>query len=157
MPLHSDPITSNRKLLSYQQVTNVIELMQPTVEASKFPDLWAGLVRDKKLNEVIALYDSASILMPTFSPHSIKTRDRLLEYFTQLTEREGLSVNLHENTQECRKISEKDYVLSGIYSWQFKVDDTLLTFPSRFTFVLDLSRDAPIIHHHSSQMPRTLS
>ena len=131
--------------------------MNSDIKASEFPAYWADLVRDNKLDEVIALYDSSSVLMPTFSPHSIKTRDGLQDYFTQLFERENLGVKLHQETLVCLQISEHDYVLLGIYSWEFKVDDTLLTFPSRFTFVLDLSRDSPIMHHHSSQIPRTLS
>ena len=131
--------------------------MFSSLEASEFPAFLADLVRSKKLDEVIALYDESAVLMPTFSPHSIKKVAGLRGYFTQLSRREDLNVTLHKNTVVCLPISAHDYVLLGIYSWQFKVDETLLTFPSRFTFVLDLAKKSPIMHHHSSQIPRTLS
>jgi hypothetical protein len=127
---------------------------QPVIE---FPEFWTGLVRQRKLNELLALYYETSILLPTFSPHRISKPEGLRSYFNQLSEREELNVRLHDNTVVCQQISPDDYVLLGIYSWQFMVDDTLLTFPSRFTFVLDLSKVAPIMHHHSSQIPRTLN
>lgn len=102
---------------------------------------------------MLALYDDSAILMPTFSPHAFKDKAELRVYFEQLGTREALNVKLHENTVVCQRIEEQRYVISGIYSFAFKLDETELTFPSRFTFVVDLDRPSPILHHHSSQMP----
>jgi hypothetical protein len=125
--------------------------------AAQFPLFWSDLIRGRNLDEIIALYNESSILMPTFSPHTIRKPEGLKTYFSRLAEREELNVTLHDKTVVCQQISQHDFVVTGIYSWQFKVDDTLLSFPSRFTFVLDLSSPSPIMHHHSSQMPRTLN
>lgn len=128
-----------------------------SIQACDFPALWAGLINDGELESVVGLYDEHSVLMPTFSPHVVKDRVSLVEYFQQLASRESLNVRLHENTVVCTKVEESSYAINGIYSFEFMVDETLLTFPSRFTFVVDLSKDSPILHHHSSQIPRTLA
>jgi len=127
------------------------------IDAKDFPAFWAQMINDGRVEETINLYDDGSVLMPTFSPHTVKTRADLTDYFTQLASREALEVSLHEKTVECVQAGETSYVLSGIYSFKFEVDETLLTFPSRFTFLIDLSLEKPIKHHHSSQIPRTLS
>ncbi len=126
-------------------------------EATDFAAFWAGLVSDGRVADVVSLYDAEATLMPTFSPHSLRTRDEITDYFTQLAAREGLEVELHEETFAAAELSDGLFGLSGIYSFHFEVDGTSLTFPARFTFVIDLQRDAPILHHHSSQIPRTLS
>jgi len=127
------------------------------VEASEFPAYWAGLINKGAVEEVIALYNNKATLMPTFSPHMVRDEKGLTEYFTQLASRSGLEVALHAETVEVVEVGGSVFSLNGIYSFKFEVDGTLLTFPSRFTFVVDLSDDAPILHHHSSQIPRTLS
>lgn len=131
--------------------------MKVNIEASKFPAFWAGLINDGKVEETIALYTERASLMPTFSPHTIRDEAGLIDYFTQLASRPGLSVSLHEKTVDTIQVSDSVFSLSGVYSFKFEVDDTLLTFPSRFTFLIDLASEAPILHHHSSQIPRTLS
>ena len=35
-----------------------------------------------------------------------------------------------------------------------KQGDEVVTVEARFTYVLDLSLTSPILHHHSSQLPR---
>jgi len=127
------------------------------IQACDFPALWAGLINNGELDKVVSLYDEHSVLMPTFSPHLVKDTEGLTGYFNQLASREALNVRLHENTIVCTKVDTKSYAINGIYSFEFMVDGTLLTFPSRFTFVVDLSKDSPILHHHSSQIPRTLA
>ena len=63
----------------------------------------------------------------------------------------GVASDPHGNLQIA------DLMVNGIYDFQFLMDGTLLTFPSRFTFVIDLEKESPILHHHSSQVPRTLT
>ncbi len=131
--------------------------MNTTIQACDFPALWADCVNTANIEKVVNLYNDNSVLMPTFSPHTVRTQEKLLEYFEQLASRESLSVDLHENTVVCQKTGEQSYVITGIYSFKFEIDQTLLSFASRFTFVIDLAEEKPILHHHSSQIPRTLS
>lgn len=127
------------------------------ITAKEFPALWAGYINDGRVEDVINLYADGATLMPTFSPHTVKTREGLVEYFNQLASRQGLEVSLHEKTVDAMDAGNNTYVVSGIYSFRFEVDETLLTFPSRFTFFIDLSSGQPVRHHHSSQIPRTLT
>ena len=131
--------------------------MPQAVEAPDFPAFWASYINRGRIEDLIALYHEGAVLMPTFSPHAAKNEEGLRDYFTLLLSREGLSVSLHEETLDCLPIDEQTYVVNGIYDFKFSVDGTLLTFPSRFTFVIDLERERPILHHHSSQIPRTLT
>jgi len=105
--------------------------MNHQTSALQFPALWGGYV--------------------------VNTSDDLKNYFVRLTSREGLEVELHDNTIICQNITDENYIVTGIYSFKFVVDGALLAFPSRFTFVINLNLDKPILHHHSSQIPRNLS
>ncbi len=120
-------------------------------------DTWMTAVRGHDLDRVVGMYAPGSVLLPTFSPHRIIGEEDLRGYFQALFDREDLHVSLHEESLRILPLEGSAYALLGVYSFSFVVDDTTLTFPSRFTFVFDTALDAPILHHHSSQVPRTLS
>lgn len=118
---------------------------------------WMEYVNKKEVEKVVNLYDDKSILLPTFSPHRMSNPQQIKEYFKQLSTRQNIRVELHTETLRKIEIGENKYIMTGIYSFHFVVDDANLTFPSRFTFIIDIKKEKPIIHHHSSQIPRTLS
>lgn len=120
-------------------------------------ELWIEHINRLEVESVVNLYGDKSMFLPTFSPHCISERQQIKEYFRQLSTRKNIRVELHPGTLRKMEIGENKYIMTGIYSFHFVVDDANLTFPSRFTFILDVSREKPIIHHHSSQIPRTLS
>lgn len=109
------------------------------------------------IDEVAHLYNETAVLIPTFSPHTVDTPEGVRHYFEQLATRENLQVRLYERSLKKQHLGGTAWVLSGIYSFEFEVDQLLLTFPSRFTFVVDIAESRPIVHHHSSQVPRNLS
>ena len=121
-----------------------------------FINEWVRCVNYGEVDHVVALYHEKATLMPTFSARRISTTENIKQYFVQLAARESLSVKLHDNTLVISAMDRDYYLLNGIYSFEFKIDDVLITFPSRFTFVINLADEKPILHHHSSQMPRTL-
>ncbi|MGH8495104.1 MAG: nuclear transport factor 2 family protein [Gammaproteobacteria bacterium] len=125
-------------------------------DPNRFLDEWARLVNERNLEGVLALYDEAAVLIPTFSNRLLDKPERIREYFERLNNRDGLAIWLHEKPRLASAIGGGIHALAGIYRWQFAVDDELLDFEARFTFVLDLGRKAPILHHHSSQIPRML-
>jgi len=118
---------------------------------------WVSRVCSGNADDITALYHESAVLIPTFSPHTVITREGIRNYFGQLASRDGLGVRLHSKALRKHSQSETLHTLSGIYSFEFEVDQVLLSFPSRFTFVMDISLDKPILHHHSSQVPRNLS
>ncbi|GAB4368901.1 MAG: hypothetical protein Kow009_05600 [Spirochaetales bacterium] len=65
-----------------------------------------------------------------------------------------MEVSLHEKSLTVQSLEHGMSILGGIYTWKFEVEGELLHFEARFTFVLDGSKAHPILHHHSSQVPR---
>ncbi len=117
---------------------------------------WMRGINDGAIDKVISLYDNNSILLPTFSNKVLKTPAAIRDYFQRLASREDLSVALHEKTLSTQNLGNHIAILSGVYRWQFNIEDELMVFQARFTYGLNLSQSAPILHHHSSQIPRML-
>ena len=117
---------------------------------------WTELVGRQDVEGVLALYAEDAVLVPTFSNRLLTTPERIREYFVTLCSRERLGLELHTRPRIVTPVSEHVCALGGIYRWQFAVDEELLAFEARFSFLLDFARAAPILHHHSSQIPRSL-
>lgn len=117
---------------------------------------WLGAVNSGDVERLLGLYDKEAVLIPTFSNRLLNTPDKLQEYFKKLGTKEELSVELHEKTLIVQELQNDISLISGIYNWRFAVDGELLNFEARFSYTLDLSKESPILNHHSSQIPRTL-
>jgi hypothetical protein len=117
---------------------------------------WVQYVNNGELEELLALYREDAVLIPTFSNRILDKPGKIRAYFEKLTSHEELSVVVHEKTIATHKITDSVYSLSGIYCWRLAVDEELLSFEARFSYLLDLSTPAPIIQQHSSQIPRML-
>ena len=128
----------------------------PSHNPNDFLNEWARLVNERDLEGVLATYDESAVLIPTFSNRLLNTPERIREYFVTLCNREGLALSLHERPRLVSPASGTRYTMAGIYRWRFAVEDTPLNFEARFSFVLDFDRPAPILQHHSSQIPRML-
>lgn len=117
---------------------------------------WMQAVNDGSLEGLLALYDDEAVLIPTFSNRLLSKPAVISDYFKKLCSREDLSIALHEKTLSTQIIAGDVYGLHGIYCWRFAVDGEMLSFEARFSYVMDLAREKPIIQHHSSQIPRML-
>ena len=117
---------------------------------------WMQAVNNGNVKSLLSLYDNQAVLIPTFSNRLLNTPEKLRDYFEKLGSREELSIALHEKTLIIQELRNQIYSLSGIYNWRFTVDGELLNFEARFSYLIDLSKTNPILHHHSSQIPRTL-
>ncbi len=117
---------------------------------------WMNAVNAGDLEALLALYDDGAVLIPTFSNRLLSKPDALRDYFSKLCSRDELSIALHEKTLNVQAISGSVHAMNGIYCWRFAVDGELLSFEARFSYMLDLKRAKPIVHHHSSQIPRML-
>lgn len=118
--------------------------------------LWMAAINSGNSKAAGDLYAEKALLFPTFSSHALRTPEERFGYFDLLTKREQLQVTLHERTLHLNSLSEEHQVLCGIYRFSFVVDEQPLNFEARFSFLLDLEQQAPILHHHSSQVPRGL-
>lgn len=117
---------------------------------------WMQAINTADLEALIALYDDSAVLIPTFSNRLLSRPEAIRDYFVKLGGRDELSIALHEKTLNVQPIGGNIFVMNGIYCWRFEVDEELLSFEARFSYMVDLGREKPILHHHSSQIPRTL-
>ena len=118
--------------------------------------VWLDAVNAADVKTVTAMYKEDAVLLPTFSNKRLTTPEGRWGYFERVGGKPQLSVELHKRTLVVQQFSENIYGLCGIYLWKFEEDEDLLSFEARFTYTMDLSREDPILHHHSSQIPRTV-
>jgi len=117
---------------------------------------WMNAVNSGDLEGVLALYSEQAVLIPTSSNRLLNAPEKIRDYFLKLGSREDLSIALHEKTLITQPLHDNLVSLCGIYCWRFCVDDELLSFEARFSYTLNLDAARPILHHHSSQIPRVL-
>lgn len=117
---------------------------------------WIDAVNNAEVEKLLSLYSKEALLIPTFSNRLLNNPEKIKDYFLTLSRREELCVALHEKTVAVQKIAASVYSISGIYCWRFIIDEELLSFEARFSFVVDVNDASPILHHHSSQIPRML-
>ena len=123
------------------------------MEAQEFPKLWVNAVNSGDIQSVLALYAEQATLLPTFSSKIIANAEGLASYFAHLASKPGLSVSLDEASIFCDSVGKDSYIIGGFYSFNYEANGTTEYNPSRFTFVVDLSKDRPLLHHHSSEVP----
>tara|TARA_Y100000996_G_scaffold228930_2_gene180099 strand:- start:9174 stop:9557 length:384 start_codon:yes stop_codon:yes gene_type:complete len=121
-----------------------------------FLDEWIQLVNNGDIESLLNLYDNEAILIPTFSNGILNTPEKLRGYFEELGSREELSVSVNEKYLVVQELQNQIFALGGIYDWRFNVEGDVQNFEARFSYLIDLSKSSPILHHHSSQVPRTL-
>ena len=121
----------------------------------KFLSLWVDLFNGLETQSIVDLYDTNAILIPTFSPSSTIYKADIKYYFDELFAKDSVSVDVREVKKNSFNAREGLSIIYGTYSFSFKADLSLLNFPARFTFLLDLSLPGPIIHHHSSLISET--
>jgi hypothetical protein len=119
-------------------------------------DHWMQAVNHSDVEALLGLYDAQAVLIPTFSNRLLNTPEKLRDYFEQLGSREALSIALHDKTLLVQSMPGRLFALGGLYNWRFMVEGELLNFEARFSYLVDLARQRPILHHHSSQIPRML-
>ncbi len=127
------------------------------LDANNFVQTWVDYVNTGQADKLLALYNNEATLLATFSPNPITDRSGLEQYFTGLASRSGLHVSIDEASSEALEVDENKWIFCGIYAFHFEEEGTLRSFPSRYTFVVDFDQSAPLLHHHSSQVPHPLS
>ncbi len=118
-----------------------------------FLDEWIQLVNNGDIESLLNLYDNEAILIPTFSNGILNTPEKLRGYFEELGSREELSVSVNEKYLVVQELQNQIFALGGIYDWRFNVEGDVQNFEARFSYLIDLSKPSPILHHHSSQVP----
>ena len=113
-------------------------------------DLWAEYFNNGDLESILDMYHDSATLLPTFLP-KISTGEQIEGYFTGAIEGQA-SVEVDSDKTIKKKLSENMYLMTGAYTFCLKKKGNT-KYLSWFTFLIDLSVDSPIRHHHSSQVP----
>ena len=115
---------------------------------------WVKYFNEADLDGLLGLYHSNSTVLPTFVPNVLSTQEQIKEYlFNCLNHLKVVEINNDAIVKQ--RLTENIYLLTGFYIFYFD-NDHKREFKSRFTFLIDLSTEKPIQHHHSSQIFESL-
>ena len=79
-------------------------------EPIEFLEFWAGFINQGRIDELVALYCNGAVLVPTFSPNSVRNEMDLRHYFEGLAAKKGLQVRVHERNLDCLLIENNSSV-----------------------------------------------
>jgi len=112
---------------------------------------WAEHFNNGNLENLLDMYHEEATLLPTFLSKALSTREQIEDYFIKTIEGQA-SVEIDDSKTINKKLSENMYLMTGRYTFCLKTKDNI-KYLSWFTFLIDLSVDSPIRHHHSSRVP----
>ena len=108
---------------------------------------WDEYFNNANLTCILNLYETRSILIPTFSSEILSDKSQIKEYFVNVIKEQKGSVEIQYNSIFERKVGENIYLLNGNYIFKLKRNKN---FPARFSFLINPLSVSPIKHHHSS-------
>ena len=114
-------------------------------------DHWAEHFNNRNLKCILDMYHEDATLLPTFLPNLLSTPEQIEDYFVRTIEGQA-SVEIDDSQTISKKLSENMYLMTGVYIFCLKKKSNT-KYLSWFTFLIDLSVDSPIRHHHSSRVP----
>ena len=112
--------------------------------------LWDEYFNEGSISSIVNLYNKESTLFPTFSNQILTDREKIKEYFYKVLIEEKVSVETIFDSVTEEKIGENIFLLVGNYFFKFRKNKIV---KARFSFIISLLSDNPIIHHHSSRIP----
>ena len=114
-------------------------------------DHWVEHFNNGNLKSLLDMYHKGATWLPTFLPNLLSTPEQREDYFVRTLEGQA-SVEIDDSQTSKRKLSENMYLMTGAYVFCLKKKSNT-KYLSWFTFLIDLSVDSPIRHHHSSRVP----
>ena len=112
---------------------------------------WVEYFNNGNLECILDMYHEGATLLPTFLPNLLTTPEQIEDYFVRTIEGQA-SVEIDDSQTIIKKLSENMYLMTGVYIFCLKKKSNT-KYLSWFTFLIDLSVDSPIRHHHSSRVP----
>lgn len=112
---------------------------------------WANYFNAGDLEGITSLYHKDSTLLPTFLPKLLESKEQISGYFIAAIEgKASIEVNVSQSIKKV--VSENTYLMTGTYVFCLPSKGGE-KFESWYSFLIDLSDDSPIRHHHSSRVP----
>ena len=112
---------------------------------------WANYFNAGDLEGITSLYHKDSTLLPTFLPKLLASKEQISSYFIAAIEgKASIEVNVSQSIKKV--VSENTYLMTGTYVFCLPSKGGE-KYESWYSFLIDLSDDSPIRHHHSSRVP----
>ena len=112
---------------------------------------WANYFNAGDLEGITSLYHKDSTLLPTFLPKLLASKEQISSYFIAAIEgKASIEVNVSQSIKKV--VSESTYLMTGTYVFCLPSKGGE-KYESWYSFLIDLSDDSPIRHHHSSRVP----
>ena len=112
---------------------------------------WANYFNAGDLEGITSLYHKDSTLLPTFLPKLLESKEQISGYFIAAIEgKASIEVNVSQSIKKV--VSESTYLMTGTYVFCLPSKGGE-KYESWYSFLIDLSDDSPIRHHHSSRVP----
>ena len=109
---------------------------------------WQQYLNEGNLSGILKLYDINCVLIPTFSSEILTDHEQIKEYFVKVIEVQKGKVEFQPNSISEQQVGENMYLLSGKYFFHLMEEEKI---PARFSFIVNLLSENPIMHHHSSR------
>ena len=110
---------------------------------------WQQHLNEENLSGVLKLYDISCVLIPTFSSEILTDHEHIKEYFVKVIEVQKGKVEIQPNSFSEQQVGENMFLLSGKYFFHLMGKEKI---PARFSFLVNLLSENPIMHHHSSRI-----
>ena len=118
------------------------------IKPFKILNIWQQYLNEENLSGVLKLYDTSCLMIPTFSSEILTDHEQIKEYFVKVIEVQKSKVEFQPNSISEQQVGENMYLLSGKYFFHLMEEEKI---PARFSFIVNLLSENPIMHHHSSR------
>ena len=109
---------------------------------------WQQHLNEENISSILKLYDISCVLIPTFSSEILTDHEQIKEYFVKVIEVQKGKVEFQPNSISEQLVGKNMYLLSGKYFFHLMEKEKI---PARFSFLVNLLSENPILHHHSSR------
>ena len=110
---------------------------------------WQQHLNEENISSILKLYDISCVLIPTFSSEILTDHEQIKEYFVKVIEVQKGKVEFQPNSISEQLVGKNMYLLSGKYFFHLMEKEII---PARFSFLVNLLSENPILHHHSSRI-----
>ena len=112
---------------------------------------WSDCFNNSDIKAILSLYDDNATLLPTFLPKLLESNNEIKGYFEVVFNGDA-SVEINAKDAIKKKLSGDIFLMTGSYVFCLGTKGGK-KYLSWYSFLIDLSDDAPIKHHHSSRVP----
>jgi hypothetical protein len=112
---------------------------------------WAKYFNNANTKNILSLYHDSATLLPTFLPKLLTSNNEIKGYF-EVAFNGASSVEVNVEDAIIKELPGNNFLMTGNYIFCLGSKGGK-KYLSWFSFLIDLSVDSPIRHHHSSRVP----